>query len=222
MKKKYFRQVPDFDYISRLPKSKISDYVKVKNLFKKGKLREDIFQDVTVFTKYQIKGDDRPDNVAYDVYDNADLDWVILLSNNIINIQTEWPLPQNDFDRVLLEKYKTYENLYSSIHHYETTEVTNSQGVVIVPAGLHVASTYTTTYFDYYQDSLIEVKDAIKPVTNYEWEEEKENKKRNIFILKNRYLGIVLDDMQDIMPYKNGSTQYVSRTIKRGENIRLY
>ena len=222
MKKKYFRQVPDFDYISRLPKSKISDYVKVKNLFKKGKLREDIFQDVTVFTKYQIKGDDRPDNVAYDVYDNADLDWVILLSNNIINIQTEWPLPQNDFDRVLLEKYKTYENLYSSIHHYETTEVTNSQGVVIVPAGLHVASTYTTTYFDYYQDSLIEVKDAIKPVTNYEWEEEKENKKRNIFILKNRYLGILLDDMQDIMPYKNGSTQYVSETIKRGENIRLY
>tara|TARA_X000000368_G_scaffold392810_1_gene357984 strand:- start:271 stop:936 length:666 start_codon:yes stop_codon:yes gene_type:complete len=219
---KYFRQIPDFDYVSRLPESKISDYVKVKNLFKKGKLRDDIFQDVTVFTKYEIKGDDRPDNVAYEVYDNADLDWVILLSNNIVNIQTEWPLPQNDFDRVLLEKYKTYENLYSSIHHYETTEVTNSQGVVIVPAGLHVASTYTTTYFDYYQDSLVEVKDAIKPVTNYEWEEEKENKKRNIFILKNRYLGILLDDMQDIMPYKNGSTQYVSETIKRGENIRLY
>tara|TARA_Y100000768_G_scaffold204967_1_gene154406 strand:+ start:4004 stop:4669 length:666 start_codon:yes stop_codon:yes gene_type:complete len=219
---KYFRQIPDFDYVSRLPQSKISDYVKVKNLFKKGKLRDDIFQDVTVFTKYEIKGDDRPDNVAYEVYDNADLDWVILLSNNIVNIQTEWPLPQNDFDRVLLEKYKTYENLYSSIHHYETTEVTNSQGVVIVPAGLHVASTYTTTYFDYYQDSLVEVKDAIKPVTNYEWEEEKENKKRNIFILKNRYLGILLDDMQDIMPYKNGSTQYVSETIKRGENIRLY
>ena len=222
MKKKYFRQVPDFDYVSRLPQSKISDYIKVKNLFKKGKLREDIFQDVTVFTKYQIKGDDRPDNVAYDVYDNADLDWVILLSNNIINIQTEWPLPQNDFDKLLLSRYKTYENLYSGIHHYETTEVTNSQGVVIVPAGLHVSSTYTTTYFDYYQDSLVEVKDCIKPVTNYEWEEEKENKKRNIFILKNRYLGIVLDDMQDIMPYKNGSTQYVSETIKRGENIRLY
>ena len=105
--KKYFRYVPDFDYVSRLPESKISDYVKVKNLFKKGKLRDDIFQDVTVFTKYQIVGDARPDNVAYDVYDNADLDWVILLSNNIVNIQTEWPLPQNDFDKILLERYKT-------------------------------------------------------------------------------------------------------------------
>ena len=62
--KKYFRYVPDFDYVSRLPESKISDYVKVKNLFKKGKLRDDIFQDVTVFTKYQIVGDARPDNVC--------------------------------------------------------------------------------------------------------------------------------------------------------------
>ena len=220
--KKYFRQVPDFDYVSRIPESKISDYVKVKNLFKKGKLRNDIFQDVTVFTKYQITGDDRPDNVAYEVYDNPDLDWVILLSNNIVNIQTEWPLPQNDFDKLLLSRYKTYENLYSGIHHYETTEVTNSQGVVIVPAGLYVAPDYKTEYYDYYQDSLVTVQDAVKPVTNYEYEEEQENKKRNIFILKNKYLGIVLDDMQDIMPYKNGSTQYVSRTIKRGENIRLY
>ena len=220
--KKYFRQVPDFDYVSRLPESKISDYVKVKNLFKKGKLRNDIFQDVTVFTKYQISGDDRPDNVAYEVYNNPDLDWIILLSNNIVNIQTEWPMPQNDFDKLLLSRYKTYENLYSGIHHYETTEVTNSQGVVIVPAGLYVASDYKTEYYDYYQDSLVTVQDAVKAVTNYEYEEEQENKKRNIFILKERYLGIVLDDMQDIMPYKNGSTQYVSGTIKRGENIRLY
>jgi len=220
--KNYFRQIPDFDYVSRLPGSKISDYVKVKNLFKKGKLRDDIFQDVTVFTKYQIKGDDRPDNVAYDVYNDPSLDWVILLSNNIVNIQTEWPLPQNDFDKILLERYKTYENLYSGIHHHETTEVTNSQGVIIVPAGLHVASNYTTQYYDYYQDSVIDVNNAVVPITNYQYEEELENKKRNIFTLKSRYLDIILDDMQDIMPYKNGSTQYVSETIKRGENIRLY
>jgi len=220
--KNYFRQIPDFDYVSRLPGSKISDYIKVKNLFKKGKLRDDIFQDVTVFTKYQIKGDDRPDNVAYDVYNDPSLDWVILLSNNIVNIQTEWPLPQNDFDKILLERYKTYENLYSGIHHHETTEVTNSQGVVIVPAGLHVASNYTTQYYDYYQDSVVDINNAVVPITNYQYEEELENKKRNIFTLKNRYLDIILDDMQDIMPYKNGSTQYVSETIKRGENIRLY
>ena len=95
----YFNRLPDFDYVSRLPDAKISDYIRVKNLFKKGKLREDIFQDLTFFTKYEIVGNDRPDNVAFKEYNDSNLDWVVLQSNNIINIQTEWPLSQRDFDR---------------------------------------------------------------------------------------------------------------------------
>ena len=76
----YFRQVPDFDYINRNAGSTlISDYLPVKNLFKRGKLREDIFGNLAYFTKYQIVGDERPDNVAYDFYNDATLDWVILL-----------------------------------------------------------------------------------------------------------------------------------------------
>ena len=50
----YFQQLPDFDYVSRLPDAKISDYITVKNLFKRGEVRPDIFQDVTSFEKYQI------------------------------------------------------------------------------------------------------------------------------------------------------------------------
>ena len=81
----YFKQVPNLEYVSRLPNAKISDYITVKNLFKRGNLADDIFQDLTIFTKYEIKGDDRPDNVANKVYEDPDLDWVILLANNIIN-----------------------------------------------------------------------------------------------------------------------------------------
>ena len=122
----YFKNVPDFDYVNRLPNSGISDYIKVKNLFKKGYLREDIFQDTTVFTKYEIKGNDRPDNVAFDFYNDSSLDWLVLQCNNIINIQSEWPMTQEDFDRYLLNKYETYDNLYNGIHHYETIEIKNS------------------------------------------------------------------------------------------------
>ena len=65
----YFRNVPDFEYVSRNADTKqISEYQKVKNLFKRGKLKNDIFNDLTYFTKYKIIGDDRPDNVAFDVY----------------------------------------------------------------------------------------------------------------------------------------------------------
>jgi len=218
----YFRRVPNFEYVNRLPDAKIGDYNIVKNFFKRGKLREDIFQDLSFFTKYQVEGDDRPDNIAFKVYGDSNLDWLILIANNIVNIQTEWPLPQNDFDRFVLDKYGDYETLYSGIHHYETTEVTNSQGVVIVPAGLQVASDYTVTYYDYFIDSLVNVRDAVIPVTNYEYEENIENNKRNIFVLKPAYISVALDDLEEIMTYQKGSTQYKSETLKTAENIRLY
>ena len=218
----YFSQVPDFEYVSRLPDAKISDYITVKNLFRKGKLREDIFQNLAFFTKYQIKGDDRPDNVAFEVYGDSTLDWLVLITNNIVNIQTEWPLPQNDFDQLMVEKYGDYDTLYNGIHHYETLEVKNSQGVVIVPKGLQVDSNYSVSYFDYFIGGQTETGNIAIPVTNYEYEEKIENDKRNIFILKARYLNVVKDDMEEIMTYKKGATQYVSDTLKRADNIRLY
>ena len=217
----YFKQVPDFEYVSRLPDAKISDYIPVKNLFKKGYLRDDIFQDLTFFTKYQVQGDDRPDNIAYTLYNNASLDWVILLSNNIINIQTEWPMPQADLDRYLLDKYETYEAL-NNIHHYETQEIKNSSGVTLVKEGLIVDSDFSVEFYDWMIDSLETKQGITTPVTNYEYEMKIEDDKRNIFALKPRYLNVVKDDLQEMMTYKKGSTSYISETLKRAENIRLY
>jgi len=83
----YFRQVPNFAYINRTKEGKnLSDYTVTKNLFKRAKLRDDIFQNLAYFEKYQIVGDERPDNVAFKIYDDETLDWIVLLSNNIFNI----------------------------------------------------------------------------------------------------------------------------------------
>ena len=118
MAKNYFRNIPDFEYVNRTKDGQfISNYTQVKNFFKRGKLREDIFQDLTVFEKYSVKGDDRPDNVAFEIYGDANLDWVVLLSNNIVNIQNEWPLGQQAFETYILDKYGTSAKL-DEIHHY--------------------------------------------------------------------------------------------------------
>ena len=123
MAKNYFRNIPDFEYVNRTKDGQfISNYTQVKNFFKKGKLRDDLFQDLTVFEKYSIKGDDRPDNVANEVYGDPNLDWVVLLSNNVINIQNEWPLSQQSFENYVLDKYGTLAKL-DEIHHYESNEV---------------------------------------------------------------------------------------------------
>ena len=218
----YFNLIPDFDYVSRLPDAKISDYIRVKNFFRRVTLREDIFQGLTFFTKYSIKGDDRPDNVANKVYENPSLDWLILLANNITHIPTEWPMSQYDFDKFMLEKYDNYDTLYNGVHHHETIEVKNSNGVIIVRAGLEVNSDFTQTYYDYYDAEMKTKSNITRPVTNYEYEEKLENKKREIFVLKQEYLTVILDDIDDLMPYEKGSTEFIDRNLKKAENIRLY
>jgi len=219
----YFNLVPDFEYVSRLPDAKISDYITVKNLFKRVFLREDIYQNLTFFKKYSVVGDDRPDNVAAEVYEDSTLDWLVLLANNIINVQDEWPLPQNDFDRHLLDKYDDdYNKIYNGIHHYETVEVKDSNGVIIVPEGLEVSEDFSTTYYDFFISGLTTANNITRPVTNYQYEEKLENKKRDIFILKPEYISVVLDDIDDISSYKKGSTEFIDETLKRAENIRLF
>ena len=217
----YFNYLPDFEYVSRLPDAKISDYIRVKNLFKKGVIRDDIFQDITFFTKYQIQGDDRPDNVASKVYNDSKLDWIVLQSNNIVNLQTEWPLSQNDFDRYCLEKYGDYNTLYNGVHHYETIELKNSSGVVILPAGKTVPSDFSISFYDDQLEQVISASETTT-ITNYEYEDNIQTNKRNIFLLKQEYIPVVIDDVEDIMSYRKGSTQYMSRTLKRADNIRLY
>ena len=217
----YFRNLPDFDYVSSLRGAKISDYNKVKNFFKRGFIREDIFQELSFFTKYQIKGDDRPDNVAWNFYQESGLDWLVLTCNNIVNIQTEWPLKQTDFDRFILDKYETYEKL-NEIHHYETIEIKNTRGTILLKESLQVNSNFSMTYYDDITQKQVTPTTLTTSVTNYVYEQKIEDEKRNIYLLKPNYLNIIYDDMDEIMTYIKGSSQYKTETLKTADNIRLY
>ena len=216
----YFSYVPDFNYVDRSANARIGSQVKVKNLFRRIKLREDIFQDITVFEKYQIKGDDRPDNVANEFYGDSELDWLVLVSNNIINIQTEWPMPQLTFDSFVLDKYGSYEKL-NEVHHYESVEVKNQKGIVILKEGLTVDQGASYTYYEEGQTSFVTTGDISKPVTNLTYETRIEEDKRNISLIKARYLPVILDDIDKEMKYKKGSSDYISGTLKSSSNIRL-
>ena len=217
----YFRQLPEIQYPSRTTDSRISDYVTLKNLFKRATIREDIFSNLVFFTKYQISGDDRPDNVAFQLYGDETLDWLVLIANNIINVQTEWPLGQEAFHNFLIEKYGSEEAL-QNIHHYETIKVVNSEGQVMYPSKLIVPENFTVSYYDSFLEEYVERNDIVRGITNYEYEDEIQTKKRSIYTLKPEYLETILNDLDAIMQYQRGSTQYVSRTLKKTDNIRLY
>ena len=222
MANRYFRNIPDFEYVNRTKDGQfISNYTQVKNFFKKGKIREDLFSDLTVFEKYSIRGDDRPDNVAYEIYGDATLDWVVLLSNNIVNIYNEWPLGQQAFESYVLDKYGTLAKL-DEIHHYESNEVKDSSGVIIFPKGVRVSAAQSVSYFEPLSDEQVTVNPVSKAVTNYQHEQSINDKKRRIFLIKPIYLNVVFDDLEEMMQYKEGSTQYVSESLKRADDIRLF
>ena len=214
--KSYFRQLPNLSYPSLAnDRSSVYDYQVVKNFFKRAVLRDDIFNDVTNFTKYSVEGDERADQIAYDFYGDSGLDWVILTTNNIIHVRDEWPMGQQDFLTYLNEKY-TSEQL-SNIHHYETKLIRDSSGTLVQPEGLHVDSNYSITFLD---NGVSRTESSITSITFLEHETNLNDEKRNINILKTDYLSILLRDIKDIMKYKK-SSQFISDRLKETENPRI-
>ena len=214
--KSYFRQLPNLSYPSLAnDRSSVYDYQVVKNFFKRAVLRDDVFNDVTNFTKYSVEGDERADQIAYDFYGDSGLDWVILTTNNIIHVRDEWPMGQQDFLTYLNEKY-TSEQL-SNIHHYETKLIRDFSGTLVQPEGLHVDSNYSITFLD---NGVSRTESSITSVTFLEHETKLNDDKRNINILKTDYLDIMLRDIKEIMKYKK-SSQFINTTLKETENPRI-
>ena len=213
----YFDLFPDVELPSFSDRRNSSkDLIRVKNLFKRGKIREDFFQNATTFYQYTITGDDRPDNVANEVYDNINLDWIVLLSNNILNIRDEWPMSQYDFQRYLENKYDSVQ--LTQIHHYETKEIRNSDEVLLLQSGLVVDSDFTFKYTD-----LKTGYQAINDVTSvsvFQHETQKNDDKRAIYLLRPEYVSTIMSDMREIMTYTD-SSQFVNRKLKKGDNIRI-
>ena len=210
----YFRELPELDYQSFLSDSdSSSNYLRVKNLFRRCKLRDDLQSVFTVFNKYEIVEGARPDTVAEELYGDAELDWVVLMTAGIINVRNEWPLSDRQIYNYSLEIYGTQLN---DVHHYETREVKDANGRLILPKGKVVDSTFRIPNPDFY----IETISPINGISNYEYEVRKNDAKRSIFLLKESYLQQFLNDMREEMIYSR-SSEYVNENLIRTENTRV-
>ena len=216
----YFRTLPNFEYISRINERKTNkDFLTVKNLFRRPIIREDLFTDFMSFTKYRIVGDERPDEVAYKVYGDSNLDWIVLLSNNIVNVRDEWPLTQQDYRNYLIEKYGNDTDALDVIKFYETEEIKDSEGKVFVPKKMKVDSTYKVSFLDSGTNKIVEVS-PIQGITYRTYEDRLQEDKRNINLLKPEYVSIVLDDIETLLDYEQ-STEYINPVLKRASNPNL-
>ena len=214
----YFRELPNLLYQSFLPDKKSSlDYTEVKNLFRRTKLRDDLQNVFTLFDKYEIPDEFRPENVAEDFYGNDELDWVVLTTAGIVNVRNEWPLNNRDILDYSFEKYG--DNL-NATRFFETKEIKNSSGSIILEKGRVVDSDFVFKYYD--TNGIVEVKgtNVRTGISNYDYEVRLNEEKRSIFVLKPEYLQQFLNDFRDIMLYGQ-SSQTINDNLMKTENTNI-
>jgi len=205
----YFRELPNINYVSLLKdKSKNNERLIVKNIFKRAKLRSDVDQAITAFEYYDISENMRPDVVAQNIYGDPELDWIILVTNNITNIRDQWPLSNNDLQIYMVEKYGV--TGLTNVHHYETTEMKDDQDRMLLEAGMQVDSNFTFQVGD-------KTYTPVQQVTNQQYEVDRNEEKRRIKILKSEFVSMFITDFRNTMKYSK-SSQYVNKGLKESYN----
>ena len=212
----YFRELPNLRYPSFLQEKGSSfDYVEAKNLFRRTKLRDDLQNNFTIFDKYEIVEGMRPDNVAQELYESDQFDWVVLLVAGIKNIRNEWPLSNRDLYHYALDKYG--DSLNSNMF-FETIEVKDTSGRLILPKGKVVDQNFTIPKPGAPNATI----NPVVGISNFEYETRINDEKRNIFVLRLEYLQEFVNDFRELMTYKESSEFVDSRTIQtENTNITL-
>ena len=210
----YFRELPNVEYQNFLADSSGSgDYVLMKNIFIRGKLRDDLQNVFTIFDKYVISENERPDQIAEKLYGDPGLDWVVLTVANIINYQNDYPLTSQQLFEYVNEKYG--EENVSNIQYYQTTEVRDAQNRLILPAGLTVDQNFRIPNPDVPQLTL----NPVVAISNWDYETEINDAKKQIYVLKNAYLNQFLEDIEDIATYGFNSEFVNPKTIRTANTI---
>jgi len=210
----YFRELPNLRYPSFLSEKTSSlDFIEVKNVFRRVKLRDDLQNNFTVFERYQIPMGFRPDVVAEELYGSDQLDWVVLTVAGILNVRNEWPLSDRDIYDYSLDKYGESLN---SVKFFETTEVKDTNGRMILPKGKVVDSNFTIPKPGEPTATL----NPVVGISNYEYETRLNDKKRSIFVLREEYLQQFLNDMRELMTYDE-SSEFIDERTAQTENTNI-
>jgi len=155
------------------------------------KIRDALKKRAAVYYDYIIQDGDRPDTVSWIYYEDATLDWLIFLVNNIIDPLRDWPLNHNNFNTMITKKYGSNSAAYSQTHHYE--QVIRQQSVLFDGTIIRkkVVVVDEGTY-----NSLNETdRDAISV---YDYELGLNDAKRQIRLLDKRFLSVVMAELENV------------------------
>lgn len=211
----YFRELPNIEYQNFIGHTSGSqDYILMKNIFLRGKLRDDLKVNFVNFDKYIIGDGERPDQIAEKLYGNSGYDWIVLISAGITNIQDQFPLSSQQLYDYVTEKYGV--EGANDVRYYHTTEVRDKNNRLILPADIVIDPNFTIPNPD---DPALGFLRPVTGVTNWEYENNKNEEKREINVLKRSYLNQFVLDMRDLSTYKFNS-EFINPTTIRVANTK--
>ncbi len=209
----YFEYLPDVEVrVSSYRTNNVDPFKLAKNIFRRIKIRENLDDIILGFNQYTIKNNQRPDQVALAVYGDMDLDWVVLLTNNIINVYDEWPMSEDELERYIESEYAEESD---SIHHWVTQKIVDGRGRTLVKDGRQVSETWTYTRPD---GTLIPKDQTIRPISVYDYEAEKNDYKRNIYLLRKEYINGFVEEFANLVEYLPNVEVDSESQIKRSKN----
>jgi len=206
----YFSLLPNIEYDEKpisYPFSE-SDFVTAKNFFRRYKLNDDVFSYALFFKKYAIVDGERPDTLAKRAYGDQFYDWVILLTNNMVNAQYDWPMSNHEVNKVLESEY---DDAYTEIAYYETIKIGQ------YAAGLRVDEAFFNAQHKINNNGTVSIVNGSAicgPVTVAEDFYRKNEEKREIYLLKPAYFQSFVDDFRKKNLYKKDAN-YISQRLKK-------
>ena len=206
----YFSLLPNIEYDEKpisYPFSE-SDFVTAKNFFRRYKLNDDVFSYAVFFKKYAIEDGERPDILAKRAYGDPFYDWVILLTNNMVNAQYDWPMSNHEVNKVLESEY---DDAYTEIAYYETIKIGQ------YAAGLRVDEAFFNAQHKINNNGTVSIVNGSAicgPVTVAEDFYRENEKKREIYLLKPAYFQSFVDDFRKKNLYKKDAN-YISQRLKK-------
>ena len=208
----FFDSTPNFLY----PDFKVPGKFKLsKNLFRRVRARDSFNAVYTSSTPYTITLGETPDSIAYTQYKDSKWYWTILLLNNITTTD-EWPLAQNEMDLVIESKYGS---LADKPRYWETSQIKNTDGEVILDSGIIIeifqnstqqnksnynpdwSYTYLYDPDDQTSERTVTASMNLTKVTNRDYEYQMNELKREIYLPKAKYLNVLEEELKSLLAY---------------------
>ena len=165
-----------FNAFPIIPYDSIGDYnfKDVTNLLRRVRLRTKVKTNVMLFDTYDVKNGETPEMIADKLYGTTELHWVVLMVNDITDRFHQWPLSAAQFNQYVVDKYDDVD----STHHYEVAQDSGDTTIKIWVENDVDTDAYT----------------GLIPITNYEYEEKEQDRKRQIQLLDPEYVSLFVNE----------------------------